>query len=303
MATKKKNSTGRATAKTARRTASSRGRAATEASKGTRSTKKATSGEAPTKGRKAAAARSEAHAAARDAVEKPAAGKSAVGKKSPAKKPAADEAAIATPPTNAAPNDATTAGKGATSMKGGKTAKAAPPKKPTKTPLQYPGAAAIASTLPKSKQKAKAAKGSDKKSSRAREAAQRKKADSGVAAPVRVRIGVGPVSLSCYLNASETARALAHSLPLEGTAKHRGEEVFFPVAPELPPENPRDSVSPGIVGYAPEDHTICLFHGVRPMHPVNVVGILMGDPQVLLQALEGDFARMDIPLHEDDDLD
>jgi hypothetical protein len=83
---------------------------------------------------------------------------------------------------------------------------------------------------------------------------------------------------------SETRRALAAALPVEGRAARWGDELYFdvPVDVDLEPDA-RAEVEPGTVAYWPRGPALCLFWGATPASagsepraasPVNVVARL-----------------------------
>ncbi len=48
----------------------------------------------------------------------------------------------------------------------------------------------------------------------------------------------------------------------------------------------------GAVGYWPPVRAICLFFGQQPVSPVNIVGVLEGDPAVLGLVAQGQTVRL-----------
>jgi len=82
----------------------------------------------------------------------------------------------------------------------------------------------------------------------------------------------------------ETRRAIADALPIEGDATRWGDELYFRIPVDAPPEsNARAEVEPGTVAYWPQGNALCLFWGPTPAStgaepraasPVNVVARL-----------------------------
>jgi len=60
-----------------------------------------------------------------------------------------------------------------------------------------------------------------------------------------------------------------------------GDEVYFSIPVEAGEEDPQEDVPSGSVAYWPPGKALCLFFGQQPYSPVNIVGRLEGDPQVL----------------------
>ena len=95
----------------------------------------------------------------------------------------------------------------------------------------------------------------------------------------------------------ETARAIWEALPLEARASTWGDEIYFSIPVEAGPENPREVVEMGDLGYWPPGSAFCIFFGrtpasrgdeIRPASPVNVVGKVSGDPRVFKAVRSGE---------------
>ncbi len=100
-------------------------------------------------------------------------------------------------------------------------------------------------------------------------------------------------SMVAWLNDSSTAGALRDALPLESAAQTWGAEVCFSVPLSCPPDDAQASVPSGAVGYWPPGSAVCLFFGQQPVSPVNVIGVLEGDPAVLGTVKEGQLVRLE----------
>ncbi|MGD1991756.1 MAG: cyclophilin-like fold protein [Anaerolineae bacterium] len=118
----------------------------------------------------------------------------------------------------------------------------------------------------------------------------------------RVIISAGDVSLLGELNDSPTAREIWDALPVEGTAKTWGEEIYFevPVDVDQAPDA-RAVVEVGELGYWPVGRALCLFFGLTPAStddrpraysPVNIVGRVLGDATRLRAVQDGDPVRV-----------
>ncbi|GAB7018110.1 cyclophilin-like family protein [Halostagnicola bangensis] len=100
-----------------------------------------------------------------------------------------------------------------------------------------------------------------------------------------LRISVGDRELEATWNeaAPTTRDALEQALPLEGEAIRWGDELYFDVLIDVPPENQAEAVPIGAIAYWPTGNKLCLFWGPTPAStdgepraaaPVNVVATL-----------------------------
>ena len=112
----------------------------------------------------------------------------------------------------------------------------------------------------------------------------------------RIRIKAGSILVTAELNETKTAEAIWAALPITGKANRWGDEIYFSVPVSLEPENAREVVSLGDLGYWPPGNAFCLFFGptpmsrgdeIRPASPVNVFGKIIGDAKVLRQVASG----------------
>jgi hypothetical protein len=111
-----------------------------------------------------------------------------------------------------------------------------------------------------------------------------------------IRITAGDVTVTAELDGSKTADAIWQALPITARANTWGDEIYFGIDIHLEPEDPREVVDLGDLGYWPPGHAFCLFFGrtpmslgneIRPASPVNVFGRIEGDPTVLRQVPSG----------------
>jgi hypothetical protein len=118
----------------------------------------------------------------------------------------------------------------------------------------------------------------------------------------RITITAGAVTATAILNDSRTADAIWNALPLEARARTWGDEIYFDVPVDCPPEAPREVVDRGDLGYWPPGSAFCIFFGptpasrgdeVRPASPVNVFGHLEDDPSVFRGIRSGTLVRVD----------
>lgn len=84
----------------------------------------------------------------------------------------------------------------------------------------------------------------------------------------RIRIEVGGEEFDGVLtedSAPETVGEILDALPLEATARTWGEEIYFEIPVQVGPENGRETVSKGDLGYWPAGSAFCIFYGLTPM--------------------------------------
>ena len=110
---------------------------------------------------------------------------------------------------------------------------------------------------------------------------------------MRILIDAVAVDLTVDLNRSATAAALWSALPFESPAQTWGAEVYFSVPLSCPLDDAQATVPSGAVGYWPPGNAVCLFFGQQPVSPVNVIGVLEGDPAVLGAVQEGQLVRLE----------
>jgi hypothetical protein len=118
-----------------------------------------------------------------------------------------------------------------------------------------------------------------------------------------ITILFGSIKIQGVLNESHTATLIWEALPLEGEVKLWGEEIYFaiPVESKLD-ETAKDVVEKGDIGYWPTGRAMCIFFGptpmsqgdeIRPASPVNIVGEVKGDLQILKRVTQGIMARLE----------
>src|SRR5579883_216110 len=77
----------------------------------------------------------------------------------------------------------------------------------------------------------------------------------------RITITAGAVTATAILNDSRTADAIWNALPLEARARTWGDEIYFDVPVDCPPEAPREVVDRGDLGCWPPGRA---FRSERP---------------------------------------
>ena len=110
---------------------------------------------------------------------------------------------------------------------------------------------------------------------------------------MRILIDAAAVDLTVELNHSATATALWSALPLESPAQTWGAEVYFSVPLDCPLDDAQATVPSGAVGYWPPGRAVCLFFGQQPVSPVNIIGVLEGDPALLGAVRGGQVVRLE----------
>jgi hypothetical protein len=118
-----------------------------------------------------------------------------------------------------------------------------------------------------------------------------------------ITIIVNSTEVAAELNDSPTATLIWNHLPIEGSANTWGEEIYFsiPIKTDLEPEA-RDEMERGELGYWPPGEAFCIFFGRTPMSrgdecraasPVNPVGRILDDPEVLKSVHGGATVRIE----------
>ncbi len=113
-----------------------------------------------------------------------------------------------------------------------------------------------------------------------------------------IRIRIGGAVAKAELNDTETANRIYAALPIHSFANRWGDEVYFPIGVECPPEDPKELVNFGDLGYWVPGKAFCIFFGptpisrspdeIRPASPVNVFGRIVDDPTVFKSVQDGD---------------
>ncbi len=113
----------------------------------------------------------------------------------------------------------------------------------------------------------------------------------------KIRIKSGGLEVMAKLNQSQTAQLIWNHLPISSRINTWGEEIYFPIPVRAGEENPQEVVREGDLGYWPPGEALCIFFGqtpisteeeVKPASPVNIIGRVEGDLQILkMMASEG----------------
>ena len=113
----------------------------------------------------------------------------------------------------------------------------------------------------------------------------------------RITISAGGISLPAELNEKPTALRIWEALPIEGTARTWGDEIYFeiPIVADQEPDA-RAAVEVGELGYWLLGHAFCIFFGPTPAStderpraysPVNILGCVSGDATQFRNIQEG----------------
>lgn len=106
--------------------------------------------------------------------------------------------------------------------------------------------------------------------------------------PNRIRITAGTIEQTAVLEDCDCAKKIWDALPLRASASTWGDEIYFGIPVDCAPENPRETVEFGDLGYWLQGSCFCIFFGptpmsrgdeIRPASAVEVFGRLEGDPK------------------------
>jgi hypothetical protein len=113
---------------------------------------------------------------------------------------------------------------------------------------------------------------------------------------MKIVIKAEPVETTAELNDSNTAKAIRNALPLTGQANLWGDEIYFRIPIHIEPENGRELVEKGDLGFWPAGDAFCIFFGptpmsqgdeIRPASAVNIFGRITGDISLFKQVRSG----------------
>jgi len=104
----------------------------------------------------------------------------------------------------------------------------------------------------------------------------------------RILIKSGELEMTAMLNNSSSAKELLKILPVEGTVQRWGDEIYFGIPMEHIEEDAQSEVPPGRIAFWPPGSAFCVFFGQKPYSPVNVLGMLEGDPYEFRKLATGD---------------
>jgi len=113
----------------------------------------------------------------------------------------------------------------------------------------------------------------------------------------KIKILVGKLELEAWLNETKTATKVFEALPITSTLNTWGDEVYFTIPVDAKPEDAKELVSLGDIGYWPPGKAMCIFFGktpisrgdeIRPASAVNIIGKAEGDLKLLKKVKDGE---------------
>jgi hypothetical protein len=113
---------------------------------------------------------------------------------------------------------------------------------------------------------------------------------------MKIIIKADALEMAAELNSSNTATAIWNALPITSQANLWGEEIYFRIPVHVDPENGKELVAKGDLGFWPEGDAFCIFFGptpmsrgneIRPASAVNVFGKVTGDPAAFKKVRSG----------------
>ena len=120
--------------------------------------------------------------------------------------------------------------------------------------------------------------------------------------PTAIRIIAGNVGARAELTDSQTARKIAEALPITARASTWGDEIYFSIPVECAPEEPKEVVELGDLGYWPPGTAFCIFFGptpasqgneIRPASAVNIIGRVRDDAKAFKAVRAGAPVRIE----------
>ena len=113
----------------------------------------------------------------------------------------------------------------------------------------------------------------------------------------QIKIEFEKISIEADLNNSETANRIKKILPLSNSINTWGDEIYFSIDVDDPEIDPKEVVELGDIAYWPPGNAFCIFFGltpasknddIRPASPVNVIGKILGDLEILKSVKSGE---------------
>ena len=113
----------------------------------------------------------------------------------------------------------------------------------------------------------------------------------------QIKIEFENISIDAVLNDSETANKIKKILPISNSVNTWGDEIYFSIDLIDGENDSKEVVELGDLGYWPPGNAFCLFFGltpasegdkIMPASPVNVIGKILGDLEILKSIKSGD---------------
>jgi hypothetical protein len=117
-----------------------------------------------------------------------------------------------------------------------------------------------------------------------------------------IAIETDKINVKAEINDTKTADIIWQALPIQSTVNTWGEEIYFSIPVDAEPENGREVVEAGDIGYWPPGKAFCIFFGLTPASksdeiraasPVNIFGKVIGDAQVFSAIKNGEPISID----------
>ncbi|MBC7327819.1 hypothetical protein H5T87_06855 [bacterium] len=114
---------------------------------------------------------------------------------------------------------------------------------------------------------------------------------------VKIKFEKSNLTVEGELLDNETAKKIYSALPIRSNANRWGKEIYFTIPVKCPPENQKEVVEIGDMGYWPPGSAWCIFFGptpisgpgeIRPASPVNIFGKVKASPEDLDKVKEGE---------------
>ncbi|HUU74698.1 MAG TPA: cyclophilin-like fold protein [Methanoregulaceae archaeon] len=119
----------------------------------------------------------------------------------------------------------------------------------------------------------------------------------------RIKISLQDIILEGELLDTPCGQSVARILPIEAVPNQWGDEFYFPVPLDLPPDSTSTiSVNIGDIGYWPPGKVLAIFFGPTPMSSgerpvpaseVNIAGRITGDATVLRKVKKPGMLRVE----------
>ena len=113
----------------------------------------------------------------------------------------------------------------------------------------------------------------------------------------QIKIEFENISIDAVLNDSETSNKIKKILPISNSVNTWGDEIYFSIGVNDDENDSKEVVELGDLGYWPPGNAFCLFFGltpasegdkIMPASPVNVIGKILGDLEILKSIKSGD---------------
>lgn len=113
----------------------------------------------------------------------------------------------------------------------------------------------------------------------------------------KINIRFDSIAVTAILNTSNTSNLIWKNLPISSSVNTWGDEIYFTIPVSDEQRGSQEIVDLGDVGFWPPGNAFCLFFGqtplssegnIKPASPVNVIGKLEGDINVLKSIPSGE---------------